>query len=163
VREALVVISVRTMSLSLPVVFALHVAEEAPLFVEWFNARVTPQITQGSFVAVNAVAFLITVCLAGLLTVSRGPLEGLFGAAWVGFLMLANGLFHLIATIADGSYCPGVFTGTVIYLPLSILFIRGVAREAQVPLFMATAAAMAGGIPMGIHGYLIVFRGSRLF
>jgi hypothetical protein len=151
------------MSLALPVVFALHVAEEAPLFVGWFNARVTPQITQGSFVAVNGVAFLITVCLAALLSSSRGALERLVGAAWVGFLMLANGLFHLIATIADGSYCPGVFTGTFIYLPLSMLFIRGVAREAQVPLFMVAAAALAGGVPMGIHGYLIAFRGSRLF
>ncbi len=155
--------SLRTMSLFLPVAFALHVAEEAPLFVGWFNARVTPQITLGSFVAVNAVAFLITVCVAAVPSVARGALEGLFAAAWVGFLMLANGLFHLVATIADGSYCPGVFTGTSIYLPLSILFIRAVAREAHVPLFMVAAAALAGGVPMGLHGYLIVFRGSRFF
>jgi hypothetical protein len=158
-----VMMSVRTLSLLLPMVFALHVAEEAPFFVGWFNARVTPQITQGSFVAVNGVAFLVTVCVAALLSKSRGVPEGLFAAAWVGFLMLANGLFHLVANIADGSYCPGVLTGTFLYLPLSILFLKSVAREAQTSPFMVAAAAIAGGVPMGIHGYLIVFSGSRLF
>jgi len=155
--------SVRTMSLALPAVFVLHVAEEAPLFVSWFNARVTPQITQGSFITINGVAFLITICIASLLSVSRGSLEGLLGAAWVGFLMLANGLFHLIATVADGSYCPGVITGTLLYLPFSTVFITGVAREIRMSALLVAAAAVAGGVPMAIHGYLIVFRGSRLF
>lgn len=100
---------------------------------------------------------------AGLLVASRGPLQGLVGVAWVSFLMLANGLFHVVATVAHGRYCPGVVTGLFLYLPLSLLFLRGVVREIHVPALVVAVVALAGALPMVLHGYLIVFRGSRLF
>jgi hypothetical protein len=154
---------VRTLALALPVVFVLHVVEETPLFVTWFNSRVTPQISQGSFFTVNAIAFVITLGIALSLLASRAPLQGLLAVAWVSFLMLANGLFHLVATVAHASYCPGVITGVFLYLPLSLLFMRTLAREAHLPALGVAVAALAGAIPMVLHGYLIVFRGSRLF
>jgi len=77
--------------------------------------------------------------------------------------MLANGLFHIVGTVALGRYCPGVVTATLFYLPLSLLFLRAVVRELGVPLPLVGAVALLGGVPMYIHGYLIVFRGSRLF
>ena len=154
---------IRTLAFTLPVVFILHVVEEAPLFVRWFNSRVTPQISQRSFLTVNAIAFVITLTLALCLVASRARLLSLLGVAWVGFLMLANGLFHLVATIAHGSYCPGVITSVLLYLPLSLLFMRSVARESQVPPIIVAVVALAGAVPMALHGYLIVFRGSRLF
>lgn len=153
---------VRTLALALPVIFALHVLEEAPRFVTWFNSRVTPPISQGTFLNVNAIAFVITLGVALALFASRGLLEGLVGAAWVSFLMLANGLFHLVATIAHGAYCPGVVTGVLLYLPFALLFTRAVARETRAP-GLVLVAALAGAVPMVLHGYLIVFRGSRLF
>ena len=154
---------IRNVALSLPVAFALHVAEEAPFFVTWINGRVTPQISQRSLLTVNAIAFGVTVALALSLVVSRERVAGLVGVAWIGFLMLANGLFHLVATIADGRYCPGVITGVLLYLPLSLLFFRSVARDAHVPATAVAIAALAGAVPMALHGFLIVFRGSRLF
>ena len=155
--------SVRGMALALPALFALHVAEEAPQFVTWFNARVMPQISHDSFAAVNAAAMLITLGVAALLFGSHEAVPALLGAAWVGLLMLANAVFHLVATLAEGRYCPGVVTGTFLYLPFSAVFISKAAREARLPFLAVLAAALAGGLPMGVHGYLIVFRGSRLF
>jgi hypothetical protein len=152
----------RTLSLALPVAFLLHVAEEAPSFVAWFNRRVTPQISQESFLTVNFTAFVVTVAVALSLLASRARPTALVAVAWVGFLMLANGLFHLVATIADGAYCPGVVTSVLIYLPLSLLFIARVAGEARIPPAAVAAAALGGAVPMAVHGYLIVFRGSRL-
>lgn len=154
---------VRTLALCLPAAFVLHVVEEAPLFVTWFNSRVTPQISQSSFLTVNAIAFVITLGIAISISASRAPLQGLVGVAWVSFLMLANGLFHFVATVAHGSYCPGVITGVFLYLPLSLLFMRGVAHEAHVPALVVAVVALAGAMPMVLHGYFIVFRGSRLF
>lgn len=154
---------VRTLAFSLPVVFVLHVVEEAPLFVAWFNGRVTPPISQSSFLTVNAIAFVITLGIAVAISASLAPLQGLVGVAWISFLMLANGLFHLVATVAHGSYCPGVVTGVFLYLPLSLLFMRRVAREAHVPALVVAVVALAGAMPMALHGYFIVFRGSRLF
>lgn len=151
------------MAFALPVVFILHVIEEAPQFVSWFNSLVTPAITQSTFLSVNVVALLITLIVAAVVHIAHGPVSGFIGAAWVGFLMLANGLFHIVATVALGRYCPGVVTATIFYLPLSFLFLRAVVRELGVPLPVVGAVALLGGIPMYIHGYLIVFRGSRLF
>jgi hypothetical protein len=131
--------------------------------VTWFNARVTPPISQGSFLTVNAIAFVVTLGLAVSLLTSRAPLQGLLGVAWVSFLMLANGLFHLVATVAQADYCPGVITGVFLYLPLSFLFLTSLTRETHVPATGVAVAVLAGAIPMAVHGYLIVFRGSRLF
>jgi len=83
--------------------------------------------------------------------------------AWVSFLMLANGLVHVVGILTHRRYSPGVITGCFLYLPLSILFMRAVARECAVSCRMVLLAALIGGVPMFIHGYLIVFRGSRLF
>ena len=46
--------TVQRLAIALPVAFALHVAEEAPQFVPWFNARVEPDITAPLFWSVNA-------------------------------------------------------------------------------------------------------------
>ena len=68
-----------------------------------------------------------------------------------------------VGTLVLGRYSPGVITGTLLYLPLSLLFMRAVVRELKLPPQLVIAVALLGGIPMYIHGYLIVFRGSRLF
>jgi len=153
----------RALALALPVVFILHVVEEAPYFVTWFNSLVTPQISQRLFLEVNAAGFVITLAVALCVSLSREPLIALVGVAWVSFLMLANGLLHVVATVVHARYCPGVITGMFLYLPLSFLFIRAAARETRLPAIVIAAVAFAGATPMIIHGYLIVFRGSRLF
>jgi len=156
-------LSLRRLALVLPVIFLLHVLEEAPGFVEWFNSLVARGISQPLFLTVNLVAFLITVALAAMVAAAPGPGTGGALSVWVGFLMLANGLFHLVGTLVHGRYSPGVVTGTLLYLPVGILTVRAVAREADVKPAAAILAACAGAIPMLAHGYLIVFRGSRLF
>ncbi len=77
--------------------------------------------------------------------------------------MLANGVFHVVATVVHRRYCPGIFTALLLYFPLSALFLRAAARERGLSAPSVLAAAILGGVPMYVHGYLIVFRGSRLF
>ena len=77
--------------------------------------------------------------------------------------MLANGLFHIGATLALGRYCPGVITATLLYLPFSLLFFRAVVREQGVSPRVLAAVVVLCGLPMYVHGYLIVFRGGRFF
>lgn len=147
----------------MPIVFILHVIEEASGFVAWFNSLVARHISQQLFLTVNATALVITVFVAIVVAAGRESVSALVGVGWVGFLMLANGIFHLAGTFALGRYCPGVITGTLLYLPLSLLFMRTVVLELALPPRVVLAVALLGGIPMYIHGYLIVFRGSRLF
>jgi hypothetical protein len=147
----------------MPVIFIAHVFEEAPRFVAWFNSLVTPTISQALFLSVNAIALVITVVVAAVVAGSHETASGLIGVAWVGFLMLANGLFHIVGTVALGRYCPGAATATLLYLPFSIFFFRAVVRELRLGWLAVGSVALLGGAPMYVHGYLIVFRGSRLF
>lgn len=153
----------RILAIALPIVFIMHVAEEAPGFVAWFNSLVTPDITPRLFLSVNVTGLLITLAVASLVATSRDTGVCIVAVAWVGFLMLANGLLHLVATLVHWRYAPGVITGSLLYLPLSVVFMKAVVRECAIPWRTVLLAALVGGVPMYIHGYLIVFRGSRLF
>jgi uncharacterized protein with HXXEE motif len=156
-------LTLRRLALALPVIFLAHVLEEAPGFVAWFNSRVARGITKPMFLTVNVVAGLVTIAIAAAVLAAPGPPVGIALSAWVGFLMLANAVFHIAGTIAHARYCPGVVTATLLYLPAGILTLRAVSREATVPPAGVVLAAFVGAIPMLAHGYLIVFRGSRLF
>ena len=155
----------RKLVLFAPVVFIIHVLEEAPGFVAWFNSLVPRGITQNLFLTVNAVGLVITLLIVLVVATSQDidPVSGLALAAWVGFLMLANGLVHIVGTVAHARYCPGVVTGTLVYLPYGALLLRGIVREARLNPIVVLSATALGAIPMVVHGYLIVFRASRLF
>lgn len=155
--------TLRKLVLLAPLVFVLHVLEEAPGFVAWFNRLVPRGITERTFFSVNAAGLLITLVLVVLVAASRDPVSGLALAAWVGFLFLANGLLHLVGTLAHGRYSPGVVTGTLLYLPYGAVLLRSIARDLALDRRAVLAAAALGSIPMLVHGYLIVFRESRLF
>lgn len=142
-----------------PVVFAIHVAEEAPGYVDWFNSIVSPGISQRSFLTVNAVAFVITALAAA--ATSRAAL--LAAAGWLSFLMFANAILHLTGAIVHDRYCPGVVTATVFYLPYFTWFMLLVRKQFAVSAPGLAAIILLAGTPMFVHGYLIVFKGSRLF
>ena len=154
---------IRWTALLAPIIFAAHVAEEAPGFVEWFNSLVPRGISQSLFLSVNAGGFVITNILAGMLAATQERAAATVMLAWLGFLMLANAAFHLIATIVHDRYCPGVVTATVLYLPYFAWFFRVAVRDLGVQVPVAVVSLLVGSLPMAIHGYLIVFRSDRLF
>jgi hypothetical protein len=151
------------LALLAPIIFVVHVAEEAPAFVPWFNRLVEPDISEPLFLTVNAMAFVITVVLAALLAATREPVAAILDLAWMAFLFFANALFHLTATVAHHSYCPGTVTAAVLYLPYFAVLFSVVLKRLRVPVSVALAVTVLGALPMAVHGYLIVFRGSRLF
>ena len=151
------------LALLAPIVFVIHVIEEAPTFVPWFNSIVEPDISESLFLTVNGVAFLITVALGGALAATREPAIAVVNLAWLGFLMFANALLHLTATVVHHRYAPGVITATCLYLPYFALLFAVVLRQLRVSWGVALFATALGSLPMAAHGYLIVFRGSRLF
>jgi hypothetical protein len=154
---------IRRAAILAPLIFIAHVAEEAPGFVAWFNSMVSRGITQSAFMSVNVTAFVITVGLAGAFAAARERVSALLMLGWLGLLMFANAIFHIVATLVHATYCPGVVTATVLYLPFFLWFFRMVYKKLDVPLSLAVLSTLLGSIPMSIHGYLIVFRGDRLF
>src|SRR4030095_16763858 len=146
-----------------PLIFVCHFLEEAPGFVDWFNARVVRGITPGLFWRVNITALVITVTVIGLEWLSRSALSLTLAVAWLGCLMFANSLFHLAGAFVDRRYVPGLVTALALYLPYYLwLFVKAVKSDRVQPAILVGGAVL-GAIPMLVHGYLIVFRGSRLF
>ncbi len=146
-----------------PLIFVCHVIEEAPGFVAWFNAHVERGITTDLFMSVNIAGGLITLLVVGMVWSMPSPPSLLIGVAWLSFLMFANGLFHIVATLVDGAYCPGAVTAALLYLPYFGWVIAILVRHRLLGWQSILLAMIIGAIPMLIHGYRIVFLGSRLF
>lgn len=146
-----------------PFIFIAHFLEESPGFVEWFNAHVTRGITSGLFWRVNISALVITLIVVGIEWFSRSAFSLTLALAWLSCLMMANALFHIAGGVVDRRYVPGLATAILLYIPYYFwLFIKAV-KSKRVKVMVLVVAAVLGALPMLIHGYLILFRGSRLF
>lgn len=156
-------ITLRRLVIALPIIYVLHVAEEAPGFNQWFNAHVEPDASMRLYLVANAVVFLITTVVAILLAVARDRISAVVALAWIGHVMLAHAVYHVAAVAVDRAYVPGIVTALLLYLPASIALIRAVAAERRMSVAAAASIALAGGIPMYVHTWLVMFEGSRLF
>ena len=146
-----------------PLIFILHVLEESPGFVGWFNSHVAPGITLATFWQVNISALLITLLLLGLEWLSRSAVSLTLVIAWLGFLMFANAMLHITGALVDQQYVPGLITAVVLYLPYFCWLFVKAKQSLRVQLVILIAVTLVGSTPMLVHGYLIIFRGSRLF
>ena len=155
--------SVCRMVLLAPLIFVAHVAEEAPGFVEWANSLMQEDITERLFFAVNLVAFVVTAALAVIAKLSCSSEAIVLMLAWLSFLMFGNAIVHVTGTVALGRYSPGTVTSVVLYLPFFFLFVLRALRQFGIGWVNAAAVVGVAAFPMLLHGYLIIFRGSRLF
>ena len=152
----------RTLLLA-PPVFVCHFLEESPGFVEWFNAHVARGITPGLFWSVNLTALFITLAVVGLEWFSRSAFSLTLALTWLGCLMLANAAFHVAGGLVDGRYVPGLATAVLFYLPYYSWLWFSAVKSGRVKAAWAALGTSVGALPMLAHGYLILFRGSRLF
>jgi hypothetical protein len=146
-----------------PIIFVCHFLEEGPGFVEWFNAHVARGITDALFWQVNLTALAITIVVVAVEWVSPSPFSAVALVAWFSFLMLANAILHVVGSLHDRAYVPGLVTAVALYLPFGVWLLRQMVRSRRLRAGTVAAAAVLGALPMLVHGYLIIFRGSRLF
>jgi hypothetical protein len=146
-----------------PLVFVAHFLEESPGFVPWFNAHVTQGITADLFWTVNATALVITVLTTTAFWATGSAAAMVLVVAWLSFLMLTNAIFHITGAFVDRGYVPGLATAVLLYLPYCGWVARQVVRSRRAAPGLLAAAAVLGAIPMAVHGYRILFLGTRLF
>jgi len=146
-----------------PFVFVGHFLEESPTFVEWFNAHVSRGITPGLFWRVNISALIITLVVVAVEWFSRSAFSLSLALIWLSFLMLANAVLHVGGAVVDGKYVPGLATAVILYLPYYFWLVISAVKSRRVTIAVLIAVAVLGSLPMLAHGYLILFRGSRLF
>src|SRR5687768_2450383 len=135
-----------------PLVFVAHFLEESPGFVPWFNAHVTRGITADLFWTVNATALLITILVTVAFRRIGTTPAAMLVAAWLGFLMLTNAVFHVTGAIVDRGYVPGLATAILLYVPYCSWVAWQLVRDRRVAPALLVAAAVLGGIPMAVHG-----------
>jgi hypothetical protein len=153
----------RWLLLAAPVIFVAHFMEEAPGFVTWFNAHVARGISDSLFWTVNYTALAITIAVVLLEWLSSTALSASLVIAWLSFLMFANALLHLAGALVDRAYMPGLVTALLLYLPFYGWVVSRALQMRRLPRSAVATAAVLGAVPMLAHGYLIIFRGSRLF
>jgi hypothetical protein len=146
-----------------PFIFVCHFMEESPGFVAWFNHHVSRGITSGLFWRVNISALIITLLVIGIHWFSRSAISLTLAVIWFGFLMFANAVFHLAGGLVDGQYVPGLATAILLYLPYFCWLFIGAMKTRRVNVGWLIVATLLASLPMLMHGYLILFRGSRLF
>ena len=114
---------------SLPISFGLHVVEE--FFFPgggsaWFalnHPEYSKAYTPAYFFKVNAIPLVLSL-LVSLGTFDFAGGFAFFGLrAWLAFAVFqaTNAIFHLRGTIATRRYSPGLGTGMLMYLPLTII------------------------------------------
>ena len=146
-----------------PFIFTGHFLEESPGFVSWFNAHVSMGITSGLFWSVNITALVITVIVTLVELFAPSSASASLVILWFSFLMLANALFHITGAIVDKRYMPGLVTAIVLYLPYYFFVASRLLKTGRLKIGWLIVLALLGSALMLIHGYLIIFRGSRLF
>ena len=146
-----------------PFIFVVHFLEEAPAFVDWFNSHVRQGITSELFWTVNITALIITVSVTIIELSASNKLSASIIVLWFSFLMFANALFHITGAIVDQHYMPGLITAIVLYLPYYFFIVISMLRARKLKLAPIIILVVLGSSLMLIHGYLIIFRGSRLF
>ncbi|NNM05308.1 MAG: HXXEE domain-containing protein [Gemmatimonadetes bacterium] len=136
-------------TLLLPVAYLFHLVEEwFGGFTSWTQSVSIYDVGDGEFLAINATAFILVAL--GTLAARREP-----KMAWVATSLAAlfglNALLHGLATVAWSSYAPGVITGILVYLPLSIVILRASFRQ-------MSRGAFVGSVTFGVllHGLVAV-------
>ena len=127
--------------LLLPVAVFLHQLEEwFGGFVPWAREVLGFGITPEQFLTINAFGLLLFA--SGCVAAAYFP-----GAAWfaasVAALMGINGVAHIALSLVYGSYSAGAVTGLLLFIPLSFVVLRALAKQLD-------RSAFVGAVLVGI-------------
>lgn len=111
--------------------YILHTLEELPSFAPWVSrhfADLSP-LTFALF-EIPAILFVLLISYKAFVKQRHGAWVVLAVAAQVQFAL--NALFHLSTAALFGEYSPGMVTGAVLALPLTVFVINRVWQEKRV-------------------------------
>lgn len=153
----------RWWALLVPVLFAAHVAEEAPGYARWFNSIVPGQpIPEAGFLAAQWTP-LVAAAVLGLGTAVTGSRwTGLILLIWSSHFFFANAVYHLVASLALVTFSPGVVTGTILYLPF-FWWLTGWVQLRGVALWVVVLVVFFASLPALLQTYLVVFERRRFY
>ena len=138
-------LSFRTAALLYPLITAAHVVEEWRSFPAWAGRFGSPRYSRREYVATHVAA--LVVATSGALLVRLAPASWsafVFFTAFFGPSIACNALFHIGGSLLTRTYCPGVVTSVVLYVPATVLLATAVLRAGLLrPTTLAVAFAVA--------------------
>jgi hypothetical protein len=137
----------RKLAWAFPVVFAAHVAEEAPGFTAWARRNASPRYSERDFVRNNALG--IVGAAGATFAVTRSE-DRLVNLAYYMLVLtqqaLFNSVFHAATTVAFREYSPGLVT-SILTVPLwRRLTKAAVAERRLTKREVAACTAVAGAV-----------------
>ena len=113
-----------------PVAQALHIWEEWPGFPRWARRFASSEYTDREYVITHIAAVCVAILAVLLIRTEPKPavIFGFFavifgpGVSW-------NAMFHTAAALGSRTYCPGVVTGLLVYVPLSVVLAALAVRD----------------------------------
>ena len=130
-----------------PPAFILHVVEEWPQFTRWAQIHASEQFTRRDYNAIHVAGIFASVLGATLVWLFPNPaVVLLFFTFLLAPSVVFNALFHAGASLLTRTYCPGVVTAVLIYLPLFILLIEHVYAERLLTPFALAASLLVAGL-----------------
>ncbi|MFN0107033.1 MAG: HXXEE domain-containing protein [Bryobacteraceae bacterium] len=145
-----------------PVLFAAHVAEEAPGYVRWFNSIVGTPIPESGFVAAQLQPFLAAMFLGVAAAVTGNRWAALILMIWASHFFFANAVYHLVASVALVTYSPGLVTGTLLYLPFFYRLAKHLAARG-IAVWALVLLVFFASLPSFIQTYMVVFERRRFY
>jgi hypothetical protein len=146
-----------------PVLFAAHVAEEAPGYVRWFNSIVPGQpIPEAGFLAAQWTPFLAASFLGVAAAVTGSRWAGLILIVWASHFFFANAIYHLVASMVLMTFSPGLVTGTILYLPFFWWLGRRLVGQG-VALWALVLVVAFASLPALLQTYMVVFERRRFY
>lgn len=142
----------------LPIAFGLHVFEE---FIfpgsasDWFKTY-RPQYadvyTPSFFFKINAIPLVLSVlvCLGAFDYVKGFSFGGI--RAWLAFVSLQgfNAIYHIRGAIESKQYSPGMVTGSLLYLPLTVLGFIYLFQTGTVDILSAIVCIFIGAVSQSV-------------
>jgi len=134
---------------------AIHVVEEFVYpggflaSMRSFNPKFASSVTVRFAVIINSLFLLL--CVVGAIIASKSFVFSLSVAS----LLSLNALMHIVRAVKARGYVPGVISGVLLYLPLSLYAYYLYASSGQLTFFGGMASGLLGALYQAIPaGYL---------
>ncbi len=135
----------------LPIAFAAHVSEEFLTGYPAYAAKVTGYPMElPMFLGSNIFFIVIMALLTRWAARTKKPNASFWTVTWAAGNLFWNFIYHGVAMLVHGVYSPGIVTGVLIYLPLSLLVWRAGLAQKQITGPALAIAILLGGVFMGI-------------
>lgn len=142
----------------LPAAFAVHVIEEYLTGYPAYAGAVSGYpMGLPTFLGSNILFILIMLLLTRWAAMTRKPNAIFWMLAWAAGNLFWNFVYHLASVPAFDRHSPGLITGALIYLPLSLAVWQAALAEKVVRPATLIGAIAAGGIFMGLVAAVGIF------